>query len=112
MGTEHVNWIPMKLSCALEKEFEPFLFQMWETFFGKKWVDISIHDNPICLSWYRYHWKYWLQDYIDSACLTNKIMLQNLMLQLTDVRIWQVKNLSDKEYEKSCNHVFHWGYEN
>ena len=42
----------------------------------------------------------------------NKIMLQNLMLQLTDVRIWQVKNLSDKEYEKSCNHVFHWGYEN
>ena len=44
--------------------------------------------------------------------LTNKIMLQNLMLQLTDVRIWQVKNLSDKEYEKSCNHVFHWGYEN
>ena len=44
--------------------------------------------------------------------LTNEIMLQNLMLQLTDVRIRQVKNLSDKEYEKSCNHVFHWGYEN
>ena len=100
----------MKLSCALEKEFEPFLFQMWETFLERNeliflymtilyvYLDIGIIRNI---------------DYkIISICLTNKIMLQNLMLQLTDVRIRQLKNLSDKEYEKSCNHVFHWGYEN